>query len=60
MARWYRVLVGKSEGKRILGIGKAVSGGIVRMDRQELGRGAWTGSICIRIGTGAEQLKIRE
>ena len=28
----------------------------IKMDIQEVGLGAWTGSICFRIGTGGGQL----
>ena len=48
----YRVLVGKPEGKRPLGRPRHRLEDTVKMDSQELGWGAWTGSIWLRIGTG--------
>jgi hypothetical protein len=45
----YRVLVGKPEGKRPLGRGVDNN---IKMDLQEVGCGAWTGLIWLRIGTG--------
>jgi hypothetical protein len=44
----YRALVGKPEGKRWEDN--------IKMDLREVGWGAWTGSIWLRIGTGGELL----
>jgi hypothetical protein len=56
----YSVLVGKSEGKRPLGIsGRRWEDGI-NMDLQEVECGMlWTGSSWLRIGTGGGQLWVR-
>jgi hypothetical protein len=48
----YRVLVGKPEGKRPLGRPRRVGEDNIKMDLQEVGRGAWTGFMWLRIGTG--------
>jgi hypothetical protein len=48
----YRVLVGKLEGKRPLGRPRHRWENNVKMDLQEVGGGAWTGSIWLRMGTG--------
>ena len=49
----YRVLVGKSEGKRPLGRLRRRREDNIKMDLQEVGcGGAWTGLIWLRIGTG--------
>jgi len=52
--RLYRVLVGKSEGKRPLGRPRRRWEDNIRMNLQEVGCGwgAWTGSRWLRIGTG--------
>jgi hypothetical protein len=46
------VLVGKPEGRRLLGRPNHRSEGNIKMDLQEVGWGAWTGLIWLRIGTG--------
>jgi hypothetical protein len=51
-----RVLVGKTEGKRPLGISRLRWEGNIKMDLQEVGWGAWTGLIWLRIGTGGGHL----
>jgi hypothetical protein len=48
----YRVLVGKPEGKRPLGRPRLRREDNIKMDLQEVGRGARTGLIWLRIGTG--------
>ena len=57
--RLYRVLVGKPEGKRPLGIPRHRWEGNIKMDLQEMGRGAWTGMIWFGIGTGGGHLWMR-
>jgi hypothetical protein len=52
----YRVLVGKSEGKGPLWRPKRRWEDDIMMDLQELGCGVWTGSSCLRMGTGDEHL----
>jgi hypothetical protein len=52
---YIRVLVGKPEGKRPLGRSRCRWKDI-KMDLQEVGYGAWTGLIRLRIGTGGGQL----
>jgi hypothetical protein len=47
----YRVLVGKPEGKRRLGRPRPRLEDNIKMDRQEVGLGAWTRLIWLRIGT---------
>jgi len=50
----YRVLVGKPEGKRLLGKPRSRWDENITMDLQEVGRwGAWTGLIWLRMGTAA-------
>jgi hypothetical protein len=44
--------VGKPEGRRLLGRPRSRWEDKVEKDLREVGRGAWTGSIWIRIGTG--------
>ena len=53
----YRVLVGRPEGMRPLGRPRHTRRceDNINMDLQEVGCGAWTGSICLRIGTGGRQ-----
>jgi hypothetical protein len=48
----YRVLVGRHEGRRPLGITRRRWEDNIKMDIQEVGWGAWTGLIWLRIGTG--------
>jgi hypothetical protein len=52
----YRALVGKPEGRRPLGRPKRRWEDNIKMDLQEVGWGAWTGSVWLRIGTGGELL----
>jgi hypothetical protein len=49
----YRVLVGKPEGKRQLERPRPRWEDNIKMDLQEVGCGAWTGSIWLGIGTGS-------
>jgi hypothetical protein len=44
----YRVLVGKSEGKRLLGRPRHKWEDNIKMYLQEVGCGAWIGSSCLR------------
>jgi hypothetical protein len=48
----YRALVGKPEGMRPLGRPRRKWEDNIKMDLREVGWGAWTGSIWLRIGTG--------
>jgi hypothetical protein len=48
----YRVLVGKPEGRRPLGRSRRRWEDNIKMDLQEVGWGAWTGFIWLRIDTG--------
>jgi hypothetical protein len=52
----YRVLVGKPEGKRLLGRPRCRWKDNIKMDLQEVGWGAWTGLIWLRIGIGGRHL----
>jgi len=52
----YRVLVGKSEGKRPLGRHRRRWEDNINMDLQEVGCGVWTGLSWLRIGTGGGHL----
>ena len=52
----YRVLVGIPEGKKPLGRPRRRWEENFKMDLQEVGWGLWTGSSCLRIGTGGEHL----
>jgi hypothetical protein len=52
----YRALVGKPEGRRPLGRSRHRWEYNIKMDLREVGWGAWTGSIWLRIGTGGELL----
>jgi hypothetical protein len=52
----YRVLVGRPEGRRPLGKPRRRWEDNIKMDLQEVGWGAWTGLIWLRIGTGGELL----
>jgi hypothetical protein len=49
----YRALVGKPEGRRPLGRPRRSWENNIKMDLREVGWGAWTGSIWLRIGTGS-------
>jgi hypothetical protein len=51
-----RLLVLKPEGKRLLGRPRCRWDDDIKMDLQEVGCGAWTGSIWLRIGTGTGDL----
>jgi hypothetical protein len=48
----YRLLVGRPEGRRSLGRPRRRWQDNIKMDLQEVGWGAWTGLIWLRIGTG--------
>jgi hypothetical protein len=48
----YRILVGRPEGRRPLGRPRRRCEDKIKMDLQEVGWGAWTGLIWLRIGTG--------
>ena len=48
----YRVLVGKSEGRRPLGRPRRRWEDSIKMDLQEVGWGAWTGLMLLRKGSG--------
>ena len=52
----YRVLVGKPEGKRPLGRSRHRRVNNIKMEVKEVGCGAWTGSIWLRIGTAGGHL----
>jgi hypothetical protein len=52
----YRVLVGKPEGKRPLGRPRCRWEDNSKMDLEEVGCGAWTGSIWLRTETGGGHL----
>jgi hypothetical protein len=52
----YRALVGKPEGRRPLGRLRRRWEDNIKMDLREVGWGAWTGLIWLRIGTGNELL----
>jgi hypothetical protein len=54
----YRVLVGKPEGRRPLRRPRRRWEDNIEMDIREVGWGAWTGSIWLRIGTDGELLCI--
>jgi hypothetical protein len=54
--RVYRVLVGKPEGKRLLGRPRRRWDDNIKLDLQEVGCGVWTESIGLRIGTGGWHL----
>ena len=56
----YRVLVGKLEGKSLLGIPRRRWEDNIKLDLQEVWWGAWTGSTWCRIGTGGGLLWMRE
>jgi hypothetical protein len=48
----YRVLVGKSEGRRRLGRQRRRWKDGIKMDLREFGWGVWSGFTWLRIGTG--------
>jgi hypothetical protein len=48
----YRISVGKPERKRPLGRSRYRWENNIKMDLQEVGCGAWTVSIWLRVGTG--------
>jgi hypothetical protein len=48
----YRVLVGRPEGKRPLGRQRRRWEDNIKMDIRQVGWGAWSGLIWLRIGTG--------
>jgi hypothetical protein len=50
--RCIQCLVGKTEGKRPLGRPRLRWEDNIKIDLQVVGRGAWTGLVCLRIGTG--------
>jgi hypothetical protein len=52
----YRALVGIPEGRRTLGSPRRRWEDNIKMNLREVGWGAWTGSIWLRIGTGGELL----
>jgi hypothetical protein len=52
----YRALVGKPEGGRPLGKPRRRWEDNIKIDLREVGWGAWTGLIWLRIGTGGELL----
>jgi hypothetical protein len=52
----YRVLVGKPEGKRPLGIARRRWENNIKMDPQEVRCGVWTGLSWFRIETGGGHL----
>ena len=52
----YRVLVGKHEGRRLLGRPRLRWEDNIKMDVQEVGCGIWTGSSWLRIGTSGGHL----
>jgi len=54
--RVYRVLVGKPEGKKPLGRPRCRWEDNIKMDLEEVGCGALTGSSWLRIGTGGGHL----
>ena len=48
----YRVLVGKPEEKRQIGRPRLKWEDNIKMELEEVGWGAWTALLCLRIGTG--------
>jgi hypothetical protein len=52
----YRILVGRPEGRRPLGRPRPRWEDNIKMDLQEVGWGAWTGLIWLRIGAGGRLL----
>ena len=55
----FRVLVRKSEGMRLFGRSRRRWEDNIKIDIQEVGCGAWTGLIWLRIGTGGGHLCMR-
>jgi hypothetical protein len=55
----YRVLVGKAEGRRSLGRHRRKWVDNIKMNFREMGRGAWTGLIRLRIVTCGGLLRMR-
>jgi hypothetical protein len=55
----YRILVGKPDGRRPLGRPRRRWEDNIKMDLREIGWGALTGLIWLRIGTGGGLLCIR-
>jgi len=55
----YSDLVGQPEGKRPLGGPRRRWKDNIKMDLQEVGRGAWNGLIWLRIGTGGKHSQTR-
>jgi hypothetical protein len=53
---FYRVLVGKPEGKKPLGRPRRRWKDNIKMDLQKVGWWVWTGSRWLRIGTGGGHL----
>jgi hypothetical protein len=53
---FYRLLVGKPQGKRTLGRPRHRWVDNIRMDLGEVGSVMWTGLVRLRIGTGGELL----
>jgi hypothetical protein len=54
----YRILVKKPEGKGPLGRSRQRWEDNIKMDLQEVGCGAWNGSIWLRLGTGGGHLRM--
>ena len=52
----YRILVGKTEGRRPLGRPRRRWEEDIKMNLREVEWGMWTGSILFRIGAGGELL----
>jgi hypothetical protein len=52
----YRVLVGKSEGRRPMGRTRCRCEDNIKIDLQEVGCGVWTGLGWLRIGIGGRHL----
>jgi len=55
----YRVLLGKAEGKRQLEKPRRRWEDNIKVDLQEVGWEVWTGSSCLRIGTGGGHFEKR-
>jgi hypothetical protein len=55
----YRVLVGKPDGKRLLGRPSRKCEDNIKMDPQKVGCGLWTGSSWFWIETGGGHLRMR-
>jgi hypothetical protein len=52
----YRVLVGETEGKMLLGRPNCRQDGNIKMDLQEMRWGAWTGFSWLKVGTNGRFL----